>query len=134
MNDLHHNIKASVALNTTAIAANGSTDGAIIDTAGFDSLEFVIQSGALTDGSYTPSFTEGDDPALGDGTAVAAGDLLGTIAGATFAAGDDNTVKRIGYRGYKRYVRLTITAATVTTGGAISAIAVQGDARHRPVA
>ena len=133
MRDLHHNLSFAPAINPAAIASNTATHGVIIDTKGFDSLEFVIQSGTLTDGTYTPSLIEGDDPTLSDGAAVTAGDLLGTVAGATFAATDDNKVKKIGYRGNKRYVRLTITSAGVTTGGTLGAVAVQGHPRSAPV-
>ena len=122
--DLHSNINAVLALKHTAISANGATNGEIIDTLGFGSVEFVIQSGTLTDGTYTPSLTVGDAANLSDG--IAATKLLGTIAGATFAATDDDTVKRIGYSGHRRYVRLTITAASVTSGGAMMATAVLG--------
>ncbi len=134
MRDLHHNVKVSNALDATAVAANGATNGAIIDTQGFQSLEFAIKSETLTDGTYTPSLTEGDAADLSDGAAVAAGDLIGTIADATFAATDDNKVKKIGYRGVHRYVRLTMTAAGVTTGGSIYALAVQGHPVSAPVA
>lgn len=134
MHELHNNISAVVALNTAAITSNTTTNGAIIDTNGFGCLEFVVQSGALTDGTYTPALTEGDASDLSDGSAVAAGDLLGTVAGATFAATDDNKVKRLGYRGNKRFVRLSLVSAGVTTGVTISAVAVLGHPRKAPVA
>lgn len=132
--DLHANVKISKALALTAVSGNGATAGSIIDTQGFGNTEFAIISGTLTDGTYTPSLTEGDDSALGDGATVAAAEILGTIALATFALTDDNTVKKIGYKGNKRYVRLTITASVVTTGGLIGAIAIQGDPQSAPVA
>ncbi len=134
MRDLHHNLGFLVALNTAAITSNTTTNGVIIDTKGFDSLEFVILTGTLTDGTYTPALIEGDDPALADGAAVAAGDLLGTVAGATIAATDDNKVKKLGYRGNKRFVRLTLVSTGATTGGTIGAVAVQGHPRSAPVA
>lgn len=134
MRDLHHNLNLTTALNTAAIGSNTTTNGAIIDTKGFSSLEFAIKSGTLTDGTYTPALTEGDASDLSDGTAVAAGDLLGTIAGATFAATDDNKVKKIGYTGGKRYVRLSLVTTGVTTGGTIGAIAIQGHPSFAPVA
>ncbi len=134
MRDLHHNIAVSTAMNTAAITSNTATNGVIIDTKGYDSLEFVIKSGTLTDGTYTPSLTEGDASDLSDGSAVAAGDLLGTVAGATFAAADDNKAKKLGYRGNKRYVRLVITTTGVTSGGTIGAVAVQGHPASVPVA
>lgn len=128
--DLHSNINAVLALKHTAISANGATNGEIIDTLGFGSVEFIIQSGALTDGTYTPSITVGDASDLSDG--ASATKFLGTVAGATFASTDDDKVKRIGYSGHRRYVRLTITAASVTTGGAMMATAVLGHALSGP--
>ncbi|WP_376959663.1 hypothetical protein ABNQ39_07070 [Azospirillum sp. A26] len=134
MRDLHNNLAFVVALNTAAITSNTATIGAIIDTRGFDSLEFAIKSGTLTDGTYTPALTEGDAPDLSDGSPVAAGDLLGTVADATFAATDDNKVKKLGYRGNKRFVRLSLVSAGAATGGTIGAVAALGHPRTVPVA
>ena len=136
LRDLLHNIQVVEALAPTAVAANGASAGAIIDTQGYDSVCFAIHAGTLTDGTYTPSIEEGDASNLSDTGAVAAGDLIGTIAGATFAATADNTVKRLGYKGSKRYLRLTVTAASVgqAGGGAISAVAILGNPRNAPVA
>lgn len=133
--DLHNNIEPKVALNSAAIASNTTTDGTnIIDTAGFESVEFLLLSGSLTDGTYTPVITAGDASDLSDGAAAPAGDLIGTIAAATFAAADDNKVKRVGYKGSKRYVRLDITSAGVTSGGSLSALAVLGHPHDAPTA
>ncbi|MBX4992279.1 hypothetical protein ABID08_000709 [Rhizobium binae] len=132
--DLHNNLGVAVALNIGAISSNTTTNGAIIDTQGFESVEFVIQSGTLTDGSYAPTITEGDQANLSDGSATAAADLLGTAASATFAATDDNVAKKIGYKGGKRYIRLNIVSTGVTTGGTLGATAIKGNARNRPVA
>ena len=132
--DLHNNVEPKVGLNTTAVSSDTATAGAIIDTAGFESLEFVIQSGTLTDGTYTPSLTEGDASDLSDGATVAAGDMIGTVAAATFAATDDNAVKRIGYKGSKRYVRLTVTSAGTTSGGTVGAVAILGHPHSAPTA
>lgn len=131
--DGHHNSKTVVALAPQAIAADGAKVGPIIDTAGFESVEFVIASGTLTDGDYTPSFEEGDTANLADTAAVAAGDLIGTIAAATFALADDVKTKKIGYRGTKRYLRLTVTGANIAAGGGlIGAVAVLGHPRSQP--
>ena len=73
-----------------------------------------------------PSLTHGDTSNLADGTAVTAAEMLGTVAAASLALADDNAVKRLGYKGHKRYVRLTVTASAVTTGGTVSAIALLG--------
>ncbi|MGK9199017.1 hypothetical protein [Sinorhizobium meliloti] len=132
--DLHNNIGVAVALNNGSIASNTTTNGVIIDTAGFESIEFVVQSGTITDGTYTPGITAGDASDLSDGATVAAPDLLGTNAGAQFVAADDNVAKKIGYKGGKRYVRLHVLSTGVTTGGTFSAVAIKGNARSAPVA
>lgn len=125
--DLVHSIKAQNGLSPATLTDTAGV-GAIIDTQGFESLTFLILSGTVTDGtSYTPKLDEGDASNLSDAAEVAAAGLVGTIAGATFAATDDNKVKKLGYRcGPKRYVRLTLTPAGATSGGAFSAIAVLG--------
>lgn len=128
--DLHNNIGVVNALDSTAIGSNTTTNGEVIDTAGFESIEFVIKSETLTDGSYAPTITEGDESDLSDG--ATATDLIGAASDATFAATDDNTVKKIGYKGGKRYVRLNIVSTGVTTGGTLSAVAVKGNARSKP--
>jgi hypothetical protein len=133
--DLHSNIKLSPCINPAAIVnGNAVTTGATIDTQGFESLEFVIQSGTITDGTLTPAVYEGDASNMSDEASVATADLIGTIAGATYAITDDNVTKKIGYRGSKRYVRIKITQAGASTGGYFCALAVQGGARNAPVA
>lgn len=134
MKDLHNNIKPEVALDITAISTDTTTAGNIIDLQGFGSVEFVILSGTLTDGTYTPLIQEGDDSGLSDAAAVADASLLGTEAAAAFAATDDDTVKRIGYIGNKRYVRLSIVSASTSSGGTLSAISLKGRPADAPVA
>ena len=133
MRDLHNNIKAQVALDITNISSNTTTNGNIIDMQEFGSVEFILQSGTLTDGAYALLIEEGDASNLSDATAVADGDLLGTEAGATFAATDDNAVKKIGYIGNKRYVRLSVVSTGTTTGGTVSAVSVKSNASDLPV-
>ncbi|MEA4805091.1 hypothetical protein [Acetobacterium wieringae] len=135
MKDMKNNIKVSNALNIQAIASNTTTAGAIIDTKGFDSLTFVFQTGTITDGDYTLLIHEGDNSGLSDAAAVADADLLGTEALASFTADtDDNKVSKIGYRGNKRYVRLSVVSTNVTTGGTVGAVAIQGHPQFAPVA
>lgn len=103
--------------------------GDIIDTQGYESLLFSIQSGVLTTGTWTPKIEDGDDSALSDAADVDSDFLIGTIAAATFAATDDGTIKKIGYVGKKRYVRLTLTGAS-TPDGLIGAQAILGYPLH----
>ena len=60
--------------------------------------------------------------------------LLGTEAGASFIFSDDNAVRKLGYLGGKRYVRLTITPASNTGAWLVSAVAIQGHPTKAPVA
>jgi len=129
--DLHNNIDERVAIDLAAITADGTTVGNIIDTAGFESIEFIAQLGAVTDGTYTPLLEVGDDPALADAAAVSGEELLGSLVGMTAS----NQTTRIGYAGSKRYARLSLVATGVTSGVASAgAIAVLGHPHHAPVA
>lgn len=132
--DLHNNVKTQIARNFVAITSNTTSAGSIIDLKGYGSCEFVIASGTLTDGAYAILIEDGDNSGLSDAAAVDDNYLLGTEAAAGFAATDDNTVKKIGYVGSKRYVRLSIVSTGVTSGGTIGAVAILGHAENAPVA
>lgn len=122
--DGHSDIKAETAVNVTAITGEGATVGAIIDTHGYDSVEFLIQAGGITSGALlVPSFEHGDASNLSDTAAVTADEIIGTIAGASFSKADDNLTKRIGYKGGKRYVRETLTAANETAASGTATLA-----------
>ena len=134
MKELHNNLKFTLAIGPVVITGNGSTVGATIDTQSFGSLEFLLQSGVITDGGFTTEVYEGDAANMSDEALVADAELLGTEADASFIVSDDSTTKKIGYRGNKRYVRLKLVQAGATTGGLMSVTAVQGRARNAPVA
>ena len=131
--ELYSSYKVSNAFDTQAITSDTTTAGDIIDTAEYGSILFVIQSGTLTDGTYTVLIQEGDESNLSDATAVADADLTNTEASASFAATDDNTVTKIGYVGSKRYVRLSLVSASTSSGGTLGAIAIQGSPITAPV-
>ena len=114
-----------VGLNTAAITSNTTTNGVIIDTQGYNSLTFLLNVGARTDGTYTPTIQHGDAANLSDATTVGADDLIGTFAGAAISAA--NTVRKIGYVGNRRYVRLGVVSTTVTSGATVGATAVLGE-------
>lgn len=98
--------------------ASGNTPlvGAIIDHQSVASARYVITSGSLADAdaTFTTLLEEGDASDLSDAAAVADADLIGTEAAASFTFAEDNTVKTLGYKGAKRYTRLTITPANNT--------------------
>ena len=128
MRDLHNNIAAVVAKTIAAITSNTTTSGATVDMQGYDACEFVVQSGTLTDGSYAINVQHGDLANASDMADAATADLVG--AEPTFAATDDDKLKRVGYIGSKRYVRIQIVSTGTTTGGTLGAVAILGRERH----
>jgi hypothetical protein len=93
------------ALDATAVTANGTTVGEIIDTKDFESITFLLTLTARSGGDATPLIEDGDESDLSDAAAVADAFLIGTEAGAKIDAA--NEVSKIGYVGKKRYVRLS---------------------------
>jgi hypothetical protein len=130
--DMHNNVDDRVALNIQAISTDTTTAGAIIDTAGYESIEFIIQSATLTDGTYTAVLQDGDDSGLSDAANVASDFVLGTLP--VFALTEDNVTKRVGAVPKKRYIRLSLTSASTSSGGTLGAVAVLGKPHSAPVA
>lgn len=129
--DLSSVVKLTSARNAAAITTNTTTNGVEIDTQGYDSVTFALQSAARTDGTYTPLIQETNTSGSGY-TDVADADLIGTEAAAAISAA--NTVTKIGYVGNKRYVRLSIVSTSVTSGATVGALAILGGASQAPVA
>ena len=131
--DLHSNIKGEVALDSQDITTDTTTVGNIIDTRGFESIEFTIQSGVITDGTYTLILEQGDDSGLSDVAVVPTDEVLGVLTG--FVAADDNATKRVGSIGKKRFQRLSILSASTSTGATrFSSVAVLGHPQSAPTA
>lgn len=140
-NDLHSNIKQVLAVIPAAIGANATKTGAIIDRQGYGGVEFVIDYGSVTTTGtiVTTLVKEGD--VTGTLTSVADADLLGTEALASLLAATPRTAgttkevsKRIGYKGAKRYVQLSLVQTGVTSVGAVSATAILFNPSLAPVA
>jgi hypothetical protein len=138
--DLQSNIKAMLGLSAVALGATGTSAGKIIDRKGYGGVEFIIGYGAVTTtgSSVTALVKEGD--ATGSLASVADGDLIGTEALAGLAAGartsgvSQQVTKRIGYKGTKRYVQLSLTNAGTTSAGIMWADAVLFTPEAAPVA
>lgn len=134
MRDLHNNINVKRVISPVSEAGTAALVGQIVDKQGFRSVQYIIATGALASATATFAVTmsEGDDPALSDAAAVAAGDLLGTLSQAGFIFSDDDKCFKIGYKGNKRYTRLTITPAANAAAALISAVAILGDPLTAP--
>lgn len=136
MRDLHNNIDVRRAISPQYSAGDTPIVSQIIDRQGYDSLEFLINIGSVPDANVTFAVLveEGDASNLSGGNAVADADLLGTELLAGFQYDDDNEVRKIGYTGDKRYVRLTITPSGNSSPGCyLGAIAVLGHPAQAPV-
>lgn len=129
--DLHTRIKLVHAIAPAALAAN--TNGAAIDTRGFESVEFAFHVGtAFVGGGFNSSFEESATGAFaGEQNAVVADDLLGTAP--VISIGDANAVFRCGYIGKKRYVRPVLTETGTITAGVIGCMALLGHPKEGPV-
>lgn len=120
MRDLMNHIDVKRAISPAAALTNANTAfvSQILDTRDASAVALIIQLGAITDADATLAVTmdEGNVANLSDASAVAAADLVGTLAlaGATFAA--DDACRKIGYIGNKRYIRATITPSANDAG------------------
>ena len=130
--DLHHNVGAAVAVVEQAIVADATVVGEIIDTKGFESLEYIAQVGTITTGPLRFILEEGDDSGLSDVAVVPSDEVLGNLTG--FIVTDDDAVKRVGSIGKKRYQRLTLEGENTSVIDFVSAVAVLGHPHTAPIA
>lgn len=136
--DLHNCIDVKRGLSPVVAGTdNTAYVSQIVDTAGAEAVEFIILIGANTDAdvTFTVLVEDGDNSSLTDNAAVADTFLLGTEALAGFTFADDNEVRKIGYVGGKRYVRVTITPADNAAGNIyLAGVWLLGHRRHAPSA
>lgn len=134
MRDLMNQIHPKRAIAPVSVADNTAQVSQIIDKAGYDSLTFVILTGSIADADATFAVTleHGDDSGLSDTAVPAAADLIGTTTLAGFQFDDDNEPRKIGYKGLKRYVRLTITPSANASAALLSCVAILGHPKAGP--
>ena len=137
-----NDIKTDIAFDFQAIV-NGSAAGVqgnIIDTQGYNEIDFSVIATAYTDGTFYPIIEESDDPLMSDINDITVGFSSGDYTGDPHYVSPDvnsiinpvilskdilvaaNTIARFGYKGGKRYVRLSILALSAPTGATIGAI------------
>ncbi|WP_201750185.1 hypothetical protein [Tautonia marina] len=129
------------AISPVSVSDNTAQVSQIIDRQGFDSLMFAIAIGSVADAdvTFTTLLEESDNSDLSSGNAVADADMTSQTYGtapetaASFQFDDDNEVRKIGYLGNKRYVRLTITPANNASAALLAAVAILGHAGQKPV-
>lgn len=126
MRDLISNIAALPALAPAVQSAAGN--GIAVDLKGFNRVALLVTTGVIAgSGDFGVKLQESDDGStFADADASA---VLGAVP-ATLAAA---STYKLGYVGFKRYVRLALTKAGGTSI-ALGAVAVLGDPLHAPVA
>ncbi|RUV66746.1 MAG: hypothetical protein EOR30_34325 [Mesorhizobium sp.] len=128
MRDLYHNLGVVLALTPAVKTAAG--DGAAIDTKGYGSVAFAVNTGAIVAaGDFGIKVQHSDTSTSGDFVDAPAGTFFSN-APATLAA---SSAYKMGYIGDKRYCRLSLTYASGTSIAA-GAVAVLGNAANKPVA
>lgn len=138
-NDLHSNMKQVQAVIPAAIGANATKTGAIIDRQGYGGVEFVIDYGSVTTTGSIVTVVVKEGDVTGTLTSVADADLLGTealaslLAGARVAGTGKEVSKRVGYKGNKRYVQVSLVQTGTTSVGAVAASAILFNPSQVPV-
>lgn len=126
MRDLVRNIgvRQAIAPAVQASAADGTT----VDLLGFNSVAFAINTGAIAGaGDFGVKVQESDDGSTFNDAAASA--VLGSVPTTLVAA----STYKLGYIGFKRYTRLSITKAGGTSI-ALGATAILGEPSQLPVA
>jgi hypothetical protein len=104
------------------IVSNTTTSGSILDTAQYDlGVMFEFASPVYTDGTFTPTLLQSDDPAMVGATVVPAENLIGTYAGAVVNAVTPalGILATLGIFGTLRYIQVQEVSTVVTTGARI---------------
>ena len=133
--DLHNNLNFRRGITPAAATADNTPFvSQVVDLLGYEAAEFVILTGGLADAdaTFTTLLEHGDAANLSDAATPGAESLLGTAALASFTFADDDKVFKIGYRGPKRYARVTVTPAANTGNAFVAGVWVLGHPRNRP--
>ena len=132
MRDIKSNVDAQPSINPGTFTATES--GAGVDLRDFDSAMVVFNAGtadtANANETYIPSIEASDDDGATDPyTAVAASDLDGDLSTIL-----QNTTRRIGYKGNKRWIKGVLTLAGTTPSIDAGAMVMRGNPHQAPVA
>lgn len=126
MRDLFSNIRAVQALASASRSA--AIAGPAIDLLGVGRMAVLVNTGAITgDGDFGATLQESDDGSTGWDDVAAA--QMQSDAPETLEA---TSAYRMGYLGFKRFVRLSLTKADGTSIQ-VGAVAVLTDLAERPV-
>lgn len=124
--DLHNALDYVRGVSPIANTDDTNLVSQIIDMRDYQAFEWVIMTGTLaaTAGTWTAKLEESDNSDMSSSNEVADADLLGTEAAASFDQSADNAVKSLGYKGIKRYIRLTLTVATNDASAPVAVLGI----------
>lgn len=137
MRDIANNVNIRPAfVPVAAVTDNTVQTSTILDTYGYGSAMLGLITGTLTDAdaTFAVALTESNDSGMAGANAVAAADMIGTLALASFDFSADNVCKKLGYIGGKRYLQATITPAANTGNLFVAGIWILGKPVHAPTA
>jgi hypothetical protein len=134
MKDLMNLIDVKRSISPVSVSDNTAQVGQGISRKGFDSVTYLINVGSVADADATFAVTMDESDDNSTYTAVAAGDLIGTLALASFQFDSDNKMFKVGYKGAKEWTRLTITPTNNASAALFSACAILGGAALKPTA
>lgn len=121
--DLMNRLAPARAIAPVSVADNTAQVSTVYDSRGMMGIALILAIGAVVDVDATFTVLMEESDASGSGfTAVADADLIGTEALAGFAFDDDNELRKIGYKGAKRYLRATVTPVANASAALIAAI------------
>ena len=128
MQDLYSNIGAVQAIAPSVLTASVNSPG--LDLLGFEGATFVISTGAITGtGTVTAKIQETDPYGEHDFAGPYYDISVQGDSPITLAA---NSVYKIGYLGFQRFIRLVFTLDSGVTIAA-SAVLIKGHPHERPV-
>lgn len=146
MHDIINNIAVTQVLAPQTIQAV-SLDSGAVDMQGRETLAVAVLVGAIGDtlGSSNRidlKIEHADDDGTGAPAVFencTADDLVNTdtVTDGVFYSVDDNAKENarhvVGYRGAKRFVKVTATPVSLATGGPVAMLALQGNVAQAPV-
>jgi len=129
--DLTSSVEPKIALKLQTISTSTTTVGEIIDSQGFESVDFSFITGTLTDGDYQVALEDGEESNLSDAATVSSDFIIGTLPNFVDDT-DDDVIGHFGYNGKKRFIRMSIVSTNVSSGAVVGGQATEGHAINRP--
>jgi len=130
--EIHGKIKAVHSIPHQVHTAT-TTNGASIDTKGFESCEHIVHVSVALNGSFTLEVQQAPDNgsgAAGAFAAVPAAEVIGTALVISIA--DANKVFRIGSIGKERHQRVVLTETAANSAGVLGVTTILSNPRNAP--